>query len=392
MARLVGVSIDKLEGGLARLATGTDSHVAYITSIADAAIATAVNNGGKGVVITAVYEAELLGIDEKYDTDHNSKLYDGIVDFFRIAPEATLYLFSSTITADVVSFINQNKEIKGYGLNVTYNTDTPNVAGVVAAHQVIVNDLASENRLIDFVMVGFDQLNDFSIDLFELQAPQVSVCIACEDASGKVSVLTALAGLAVRKVSENLGSVDIERKPRTKRGRLDYTLTDTLLSRWINAYLPNGQSVEAINKATLNSIINKGYILVASYEGYAGFFFENSYTCTDRSSDYAYIENNRVWNKSARIIRSTLLPRVKSKVKKDPTTGFIASTTVGYWEGLLNTALEQLIADDDISGFDVSISTQQVVNSASPVKVQALIVADGIVHEFEVAIGLTNNI
>ena len=51
-----------------------------------------------------------------------------------------------------------------------------------------------------------------------------------------------------------------------------------------------------------------------------------------------------------------------------------------------------MLTDDDISGFEVSIDHKQIVNSTEPVKVKALIVADGIVHEVEVAVGLTNNV
>lgn len=83
---------------------------------------------------------------------------------------------------------------------------------------------------------------------------------------------------------------------------------------------------------------------------------------------------------------------MKSKVKKDPATGFIASTTASYWKTLLDKALNTMVASDDISGFEVAIDYKQVVSDTDPVKVQALIVANGIVHEFEVAVGLTNNV
>lgn len=393
MARLSGVTTEKLQGGLNRLATGTDSHFGIICmSIPVGAIATAVANSGKGVVITAAYDAEVLGINESFDANNSCKLYEDIVEFFELAPSGTLYLFNSIIKADLKGFLNQNKEIKGYGFNTSFNSDVSNVVAVVNEQQLIVDEFATENRLIDFVLVGFDGLDDFSQNLFELQAPNLSICANCSDASGIVRVGSALGMLAARKINENLGSVNIENKPLAKRGTQDYTLTDEKKGRWLNAYLPNGNTVDSIDKALLNSIRAKGYIVVAGYEGYAGFFFENSYTCIARESDFAFIENNRTWNKAARIIRATLLPEVKGRVKKDPTTGFIASTTVGRWMALVNKALETMITADEISGFDVYINEKQVVNETAPAKVKASIVADGIVHEFEVAVGLTNSI
>lgn len=393
MAQLAGVNIEKLQGGLERQALGTDNHVAMVlTGMSGTAIHGDVNNAGKGVVVRSVYDAEQLGFNESFDANENVNYYDQIVEFFRLAPEATLYLFSTDDVADIVGFLNANKEIKGYAVDFigVASTNELEVADL-GDHQTIISGLAGENRLIDFAVLCMSNLVP-DIVLFDQECPNVSVSLACEKDDGLASIGAVLGMIAVRKISENLGSVDIEQKPLQKRGGADYPLTDGALGRWTGSFLPDGTSVSAMEKSALKAIIEKGYIVAASYEGYPGYFLENSYTAVEQTSDFAFIENNRVWNKAARIIRETLLPRVKSKVKKDPTTGFIASTTVSYWQTLLEKNLNRMMTDDDISGFQVSIDHKQIVNSTQPVKVKALIVADGIVHEFEVAVGLTNNI
>lgn len=393
MAKLHGVNIEKLQGGLQRLATGTDNHVGLIVSGLPAdAVATAINNSGKGIALNSVFQAEEIGINPAYDANNSLTLHSDIVEFFRLAPEATLYLFNSVVEADVIGFIGQNKEIKGFGVYITYNSGAPNLVTEIGAYQTIVNNLAIQNRLIDFVLIGANDLDDYSEDLRDLDAPAVSVIAACMADDGVTALGSALGMLAVRQINENIGSVDIVQKPLSKRGAQDYTLTDNNLGVWLNAYLSDGSDVEGIDYAALKAIIDKGYIVVAGYEGYSGYFFENSYTAIAESSDFAFIENNRVWNKAARIIRTTLLPRVKGIVKKDPTTGFIAPTTASYWKALIDNAIEQMEKDNEISGFETYIDYKQVVNNTQPVKVQASIVADGIVHEFEVAVGLTNNI
>lgn len=393
MGRLAGVVTEKLQGGLNRLAIGTDNHLALICDfIPVGEIATAVFNSGKGIVLTALYDAEVLGINASFDANNNCKLYEDIAEFFDFAPEATLYLFNKTAKADLKTFINHNKEIKGYGFAVDYDEETPNLVTAVNAQQTIIEEFAAENRLIDFAVIGFNSLPDFNQDLFALSAPNVSVCAACSDDSGIVRVGSALGMLAARKINENLGSVNIENKPLAKRGTQDYPLTNDKKGTWLEAFLPNGNAVDSIEKTALNAILAKGYIIAAGYEGYAGFFFVNSYTCVARESDFAFIENNRTWNKAARIIRTTLLPEVKGRVKKDPETGFIASTTVGRWMSLVNKAVEKMVIDDEISGFEILINEKQIVTDTAPAKVQATIVMDGIVHEFELAVGLTNNI
>lgn len=393
MAQLAGVRIEKLQGGLERQALGTDNHVAMVFSgMETSPIHSAINNDGKGVVVKSVYDAEQLGFNESFDSNNNLNYYDQIVEFFRLAPEATLYLFSCETVGDITGFLNANKDIKGYATDfIAVETTKELKATDLGKHQTIISELAAENRLIDFAILCVSNLVP-KFNLFELECPNVSVSLTCEKDDGRASIGSVLGMLAVRKVSENLGSVDIEQKPLQSRGGADYPLTNGSLARWINSFLPDGTSVTTMEKTKLNALIDKGYIVAASYEGYPGFFMENSYTAVEQTSDFAFIENNRVWNKAARIIRETLLPRVKSKVKKDPTTGFIASTTVSYWQTLLEKNLNRMVVEDDISGFEVSIDHKQVVNSTQPVKVKALIVADGIVHEFEVAVGLTNNI
>ncbi|MGH2624856.1 MAG: DUF2586 family protein, partial [Sphingobacterium sp.] len=198
--------------------------------------------------------------------------------------------------------------------------------------------------------------------------------------------------IAVRQVNENLASVNIQNKPVAARGARDYTLTDPNKSLWLQAYLTDGTLVSSLTAAEFTDLDNKGYIAAASYQGYPGVFFTGSHTAIDSASDFAYIENNRVWNKAARIVRAVLIPEVKGVVKKDPVTGFIRSTTASRWTALVNKALEQMIIKDEISGFEVIIDHKQVVNSTEPVRVRAMVVADGIVHEFEIALGLTNSI
>lgn len=393
MAQLAGVNIEKLQGGLERQALGTDNHVAMVlTGMSGTSIHNDVNNAGMGVIVRSVYDAEQLGFNESFDANEGVNYYDQIVEFFRLAPEATLYIFSTDDMADITGFLNANKEIKGYAVDFIGVASINELEATdLGDHQTIISDLAAENRLIDFAVLCMTNLVP-DVVLFDQECPNVSVSLACEKDDGMASIGSVLGMIAVRKISENLGSVDIEQKPLQKRGGADYPLTDGSLARWVDSFLPDGTSVSTMEKSALKALIDKGYIVAASYEGYPGFFLENSYTAVEQTSDFAFIENNRVWNKAARIIRETLLPRVKSKVKKDPTTGFIASTTVSYWQTLLEQNLNRMLTDDDISGFEVSIDHKQIVNSTQPVKVKALIVADGIVHEFEVAVGLTNNI
>lgn len=394
MAQLNGVVIDKLQGGLNRAATSTDSHVALIVDpVADVDVNAAIGNTGSGLKLTSLFAAESLGINAALDANEGINLHKQVVDFFRLAPLGTLYLFNSKLAADMIVFIKTNPDVKGYALQegVAIVLTQP---AVLAAQQLdVIDALALENRLIDFGIIGIDGFGIAdAVDLRVLDAPQMSVCVASGNPDSLVNLGALLGMIAARRVNENLASVNIQNKPINSRGSRDYPLTDENSGAWLKAYMADGSEVNNLTAAQLADLEVKGYIAAASYQGYAGVFFTNSHTAIDISSDYAYIENNRVWNKAARLIRATLIPQIKGVVKKDPATGFIKSTTASQWTAAANKALETMVINDEISGFQVAIDNKQIVNSSNPVFIQALIVADGIVHKFEVALGLTNSI
>jgi hypothetical protein len=49
-------------------------------------------------------------------------------------------------------------------------------------------------------------------------------------------------------------------------------------------------------------------------------------------------------------------------------------------------------ADGNIADFDIYINPKQAAVSSTPFSIRARLVADGIVHEFSIDLGLTNKI
>ena len=73
-------------------------------------------------------------------------------------------------------------------------------------------------------------------------------------------------------------------------------------------------------------------------------------------------------------------------------TGYIENTTITYWDGLVRRALDTMKTARNIADFDIYIDPKQAAVSTSPFKVKVQIVADGIVHEFEIDLGYTKSI
>jgi hypothetical protein len=79
-------------------------------------------------------------------------------------------------------------------------------------------------------------------------------------------------------------------------------------------------------------------------------------------------------------------------VEANPTTGYVKNSTITDWDGRVRKALEPMLADGNCADFDVYIHPNQAAVSTRPFKIVVKIVADGVVHEFEIDLGFTNKI
>ena len=354
---------------------------------------------------------EALGWDADIDLENKELVHYHTSEVFRLSPERSLHFMlvpksekvSSLLTKE--DFVNAVRTINGVNtIGICSLTADETITVAVQEAQKMVNKFREDHLYIDAVIlegVGkyINAIAD-AVDLRQLDAENVSVVIAQDPAWAAkdeayrthAAVGSALGMLSVRYVHENMGSVDIENHPRTAKGTKDYPLTDKLNGLWLDAALSNGKPFSQLSVSDQKKLTDKGYNFVGSFQGYAGFFFSNSCTCTKAGSDYAYIEYNAVWNKAARIIRNTLLPRVRGKVKADPSTGYISNTTISSWDALVKSALESMVNSEDIADFDIYINPKQMAVSDKPFNIKVKLVADGIVHEFEIDLGFTNKI
>lgn len=409
MGKLEAVKFKKINGGLGRTAAATDNVALLVVAMS---IAGSTLVYGQAKQLLEAKDAEVFGITEATDANNKTLAYHHISENFRLAPESTLYILpveaNSTIQSKlsvVISALKKNRSIKGVGF-AGFTNDLSTLPGEVDSIQTnLVDELAKEGIDLDYVILegrGSEDpilINDM-VDLSTKKAPNVSIVIAqdrdiaaLDPAYQNYAAVGAFLGMInVRSVAENIGSVNIEKKPLESITFETYPLTDSGNGRFINVGISDGTSMEDLTTVQVKALNNKKYIFAGQYEAEADFYFSNSPTCVAVVSDYSYIERNRTWNKAKRIITKTLLPKVKSKVPKDPQTGFVKTTAISNWETLLEAALGQMVKDDEISGFSLFLDSQQFPDESTPFKVQCSLVAHGIVHEFEVSLGLTNNV
>ncbi|MDR1172277.1 MAG: DUF2586 domain-containing protein [Bacteroidales bacterium] len=402
-----GVQTNKAQGGLIR-GGGTDRVAAFVSGCGE----TDKLSHFTPYELLQIEDAEALGIDAACDAAGETLTHYHLSETFRLSPETRIFLIAVPVATKVSdlktlpAFVAALRSIDGINTIAAAGlTADADITAAIAGAQILADNFAGEHIYIDSLLIeGHGGYLAGTIatmpDLRQIDSPNVSVIIAQDP--GKAAELPAYAGhgavgsalgmLMVRAAHENLGSVDIEKKPRSRMIEDNYPLTDARLGLWVNAALSNGKPFSELSFADQTKLDELGYIYAGKFNGYGGFYFSNSHTCTGAGSDYAFIERNAVWNKATRIIRNTLIPRIRSKVEADSSTGYIKSTTIASWDGLVRKALKAMTTAQNVADFDIYIDPNQLAVSNAPFKIRVRLVADGVVHEFEVDLGFTNKI
>lgn len=403
-----GAKINKVQGGLVRAANVSDRVLLLVCG------ATAVDDMPhySPIELNSLSDLESLGITAATDLAAGELTHYHVSEVFRVSPERTVHLMlvpkTSTVTVLVAAaqFLTALKTIDGVNtIGMAGLTAGVDASTEIKAAQAFVESLRAEHIYIDVVML--EGLGGYLttpltglVDLRANDSENVAMCFMQDPAqavklagyASHAAVGTAIGALSVRYVHENIGSVSIEDYPRDYKGQETYPLTDSVAGVWLSAALSNGTLMSAIPMSTQKSIGAKGYIFAGSFSGYPGVYLSNSPTCTLKTSAYAYIEYNAVWNKAAKIIRNVMIPRIRSKVLADPTTGYIASTTISDWDARIRAALEPLVSAGDVEDFDIYIDPAQAAVSELPFAIKVRLVAFGVVNEFEIDLGWTNKI
>lgn len=389
------ITITKLTGGLGRREPNND--------MVSALVANGVAVSG-GVQLNTVYrlnslnDAIALKIDASYDNTNNILLYEHIKEYFRINPNGELWLLvlaQSVSYADMVDKTNVNGAKKVLNeaegkirlLAVAYNPSTPvsnfsNTIAAISKAQELATDEFINHRPIDVLLEGKGFSLSGQSDLRNLNAPNVAVMVG--------------QNLAVANAHTNYNKYAAI---GTLLGAVSKAAVNECIA-WVEKFnvLGDNLSVPAIAKTKyseiaagdINTTNDNGYIFFRTHTGKAGIYFNDSFTCTSLTDDYAYIENNRTVHKAVRNIRSVLLPRLAMPVNINPNDGTISPEIIKQFENDGKRALEQMVSDGEISSMDVLVDPFQNILATSELIVQFSLVPTGTARKISVTIGFNN--
>lgn len=388
------VVINKVSGGLGRRTPSTDM-VSALMCNAEAVVG--------GMQLGTVYkfqrieDAIALGIEQGYDDALVIVVYEHIKEFFRINPNGVLWFMAvakSVVFKDMVDPTNAsgakklliaaggavNQLAVAYNPTVPVTTDAPLLLAIAKA-QLLVASEYSLHRPVHVILegAGFDSAS--ITDLHGLLSPGVSVMVGQNKAVATLStdlarygaVGTLLGAVSLAAVNENIAWIQ------------KFNLLGDNLQDWSVKAVASTDVSESLQ----NDINDAGYISFRYHPNITGIYLNDSFTCDELTSDFAYIESNRTVNKATRLIRQAILPYLNSPITVDPTTGKIALAEIKAIEAKGRKAIDDGMTNE-LSGFTFTIDENQNILSTSELLTELSLIPTGTARNIIVSLGFSN--
>lgn len=348
------------------------------------------HNSGAGTSTDTQFSG---GVDAYWDVIHYH-----IKEFFRINPGALLYVGIYDVPStynfnEVISMQNAvGGKIKQMGVYMGH------IAFALAHH----NALQARSVELDAVvkplsfLYAADMTGLVLSNLDDLRSqlnPKVSV-IAGQDGANLGAALfadkeysisclgAALGATSKAKVHENIGHVEKFNMAGDNELEVPAFADGTLLS--------------TMTDFAINAVDVKGYIFIKRYPvdanlGY-GTYFNDNHCCVTLTSDYAYLNDNRVMDKAIRSVYARILPQINGPVKVDPVSGKLDPAIISYIENMGNQALEQMESAGELSGYKTVIDPDQNLLQNSRLQVSIVNVPIGVSRNIDINISFSTKL
>lgn len=434
MSTLNDVVINKLSGGLGRRTPDQD----MVSGLLFDGEETSKLKLDTPQRLASLEDAEALGITQNYDI-HGQSAYYQIQQFFRMNPSGDLYV----MVTDPVSYAEtvkkamemQEKASGNIRQMAIISSQETTFAQTKAATNIAQEqaDLAYADYMPFEIILegkGFNPTTEATSPSLAEANPNVSVVVAMDVEKSYERKLIQKNNDKVYTLRTNEELIPVQNSPNVYNVKdgdglkkengvtLEFVFTDPYrntaavglalgaLSKakvseniaWIEKFNLTGDGFakpgfvagrEIKSLGDLRTLNEKRYIFTQSHTGIAGAYFNDSHTCTVDTEDFAYIESNRTINKATRLLRTALLPKLASPVLVD-IDGKLPQSVSKSFEGLCRSALEGMVANQEVSAFDVYVDPKQNILATSELKIKAEITPVGTARKITVDLGFKN--
>lgn len=340
-----------------------------------------------GTLAGTVVQNVVVGVASEFDLMHYH-----ISEYFRIQPKGELYVGIYAV-ADATTFASvtlmQNFALGKIRQIGVYQKTTAFATTQLATLQAIVNANTTVHKPLEVVYQAEMSASTLSTlaSLRTLNAPNVSVVIG-QDGAGVGAQLYKAVGKSIGCLGTTLGAIALAKVSEDVAwvGKFNVASSEFDTLAFVNGALYSAQT-----DGLISSLDALGYIFTKKHIGIEGSYFNDSHTAVALTSDFAYIENNRTFNKAIRGLRTFILPQLASPVDLNA-DGTLTESLIGYYETLCSRALEVMQRDGELSAFSVTINPAQNVLSTSTLYISVSIVPKGVARNIVVNVGFTLSI
>lgn len=350
-------------------------------------------NSGTPVSVTIV--GTIAGTLTQFSGGVGSKLavyHYHIAEFFRANPSGQLWVgifpIPSTYTFTEITTLQTAangtlRQVGVYKDGAAYSS-----SDLTAINTEVVTNNDNKHKPLSVLYAGNLQATaDITTiaDLYALSANKVSSIIS-QDGAALGALLFLSYGKSITNLGVALGMLSKSAVSEDFGNPAKFNISDGTEND-VPAFA-NGQLVSALSETSLDNLDTKRHIFSQKYIGYAGTYFNDNHTAIATTSDYAYINDNRVIDKAIRGIYSALIPYLKGKVIYNA-DGTLATTTISFYQNQALQPLLQMSRDLDLGEVvadDVYIDPTQNVRSTNTLTISVKLNENGIARNILVPI------
>lgn len=357
--------------------------------------------------------AEGAGFTEEYDDLHKVLCYHHIKEFFRLCSDGRLYVMTveqgeklsdmADISGDFGPLLMQaaKGEIRVVGFTLNPDSlytsvpldglDNDTWSAVAKAQQLM--DQERQYHRPSFAVVEGRNLTGSPTALQSVRnisgvdAPDVCVVIGADNKVSKreeeyeesAAVGTLLGSICARKVNENPAWVT--------GGDISSLADDSMMEPGLSS----GDALLEYTDADLNTLHDKGMVMVREHIGLTGVYWNDLPTCTAETSDFTYGENVMTWNKAAKLVRKRIMPFLMGPIRFKA-DGTLAPTFLKNLESEALLSLEGMEKDQELDGASISIDPKQNVRDDKKVRAKVGLLMAETAREIIFEIGFTTSL
>ena len=265
------------------------------------------------------------------------------------------------------------------------------IVGNLSSIQARVDALALDKKYIqvlystNFASTALTALPDLS----QLSCPNVSVIAGGDllNVGGSIQsnlgiscpALGACLGVAAKfRVSDCIGYIGKLQSINFATKELD------------QAQVSTGTSINLLTQTDLETLDNKRYTFLREFDGIAGSFISDSKTAVNpATSDFAYLELNRVVDKVRKNTYVVILPQLNSPLLTEG--GKLREITRQFFIRLISTNLSNMVNVGELSAFNVNIDPNQDVVTTSQLNIGIQLAPVGVARFINVNVSFNVN-